>query len=790
MRNVPGDSGCRSRVRTAWVAGWVMTMVAVGGGMVRAGDAGSVVDTLVFGDAKSEKAHALDAPLSETFKDAAGRVGRRLLPHDPPLWYGGVAEFTVKVDPEKQNYATFLFNGDEATPNKMAFFIDGKMVGYRHLGDIDMADTGGGKPCPGQDYYSTGPLPLALTKGKTTLRLQLRANGPNGGGGHFERFQGKMESPARGLYTLAIHTDEYYAPSAPSKIKRPARLAAPAREGNDPGVVEQLRNRVRHELRKMWRGGPAYQQAHLLLLAYAYHAPWTDAHKNPEVVKRVIASIDAAWGHFRNNPQFAERETGTPAGDWIGMGWFAESLCLVADGVDAAVYDATIEHGDSGPVKRRDAWGAMFAHSRDFNRNTRRGYTNQTMIKDLYGIYYNNAALLVIGSDLALPEEAARHYLYEAVGLEPWNGSGLHDPREKPPFPGSFRVMTPKGLSREFGYVGGYGEILDWMTKIHDATRRPMRTGDGDPKIRDQLVRALHARAVFRYPSVDDEGFRAMRLQSALGWRDGAPLPGDILYTERPGWDGTLVSAIGATMDPAGIGYVQHMIADGRFFDAVAAHAGRPGYRGTPTMILFADDLERILAAPPTKTRLPMADGQPDFVFTDETNGVVALRRGDEIFYASVYWRARHAINSLARVHYILPDRHHVATVYQDVAFTPHDSGPYIRPNWTVFGFGNGGTNIHYPERINSANHGEPLPVARVLDPNFRLGLENMYAGRGDVHRLTYGPYFIAMNMTDDRTLPVEVPAAYLRAEKLHGDGKVAKSMPLAPQSTLVLRRK
>jgi len=34
---------------------------------------------------------------------------------------------------------------------------------------------------------------------------------------------------------------------------------------------------------------------------------------------------------------------------------------------------------------------------------------------------------------------------------------------------------------------------------------------------------------------------------------------------------------------------------------------------------------------------------------------VVALKHGDDILYASLYWRARSAINHLARVHYIMP---------------------------------------------------------------------------------------------------------------------------------------
>ena len=60
--------------------------------------------------------------------------------------------------------------------------------------------------------------------------------------------------------------------------------------------------------------------------------------------------------------------------------------------------------------------------ARDWHRQHRRLYTNQTMITDM-NIYLSNRGLAVVDPANALPEAAARRYLYEAVGLEPWRDS-------------------------------------------------------------------------------------------------------------------------------------------------------------------------------------------------------------------------------------------------------------------------------------------------------------------------------------------------------------------------------
>ena len=64
--------------------------------------------------------------------------------------------------------------------------------------------------------------------------------------------------------------------------------------------------------------------------------------------------------------------------------------------------------------------------------------------------------------------KTCRRYLYEALGMEPWLGSET-DSGPSRPVGDHFFQLTVKGLSRELGYVGSYGEVLDWTTQIYDS---------------------------------------------------------------------------------------------------------------------------------------------------------------------------------------------------------------------------------------------------------------------------------------------------------------------------------
>ncbi len=446
--------------------------------------------------------------------------------------------------------------------------------------------------------------------------------------------------------------------------------------------------------------------------------------------------------------------------------------------------DVSIDNGQGKQVKRRTAFADMLVACRDWHREHRRQYTNQTMINDLYGIYLANRGIAAIAPSSALPEKQVLRYLYESVGLEPWLGSEK-DGKPTRPLGDSYYQVTAGGLTRELGFVGNYGEVLDWVAQIYEATR-PAPGKPGDPKIKAQLVKIARARAPFRYPMLDQDGNRAMVMETVVGWRD-THYPGDVTYDQRASWDGSPLQAAAATLDPHLVGYARQMLADNQFFFTIAKRMEDRGFRVTFGLMAVPEYHELIKAQPPVTHRLPMSWDQPDFVFSDEEDGVVAIKNGREILYASLYWRARNAVNFLGRVHHLTPVYDRIATVREEIAYTPSGM-EYVRPDWTNFGFANGG--IRYPASFHSAHTGERLPIAKIpAGIDFKPGQENLFAGRGDFYQLRYGPYLIAMNMSADKTFDLKAPESAARLTNLVTrqpvvSGSVTK---VAPRTTVVI---
>lgn len=132
----------------------------------------------------------------------------------------------------------------------------------------------------------------------------------------------------------------------------------------------------------------------------------------------------------------------------------------------------------------------------------------------------------------ALPAYQTLKYLYESMGIVPWLGSETSEGPSKPLGDNYFQ-LSAKGLSKELGFVGGYGEILHWMLRVYEITGVCGETDSRDPLIRAQLLKVLKARGYFRYPSVDEDGNKAMLAEAVIGWRDHGKYPGTILYGEK-----------------------------------------------------------------------------------------------------------------------------------------------------------------------------------------------------------------------------------------------------------------
>lgn len=747
--------------------------------------AAPIVDQVTFGDAASEAAHQVEAADSDVVAGALGQSARRLRPAAVTNWQGGRVSFRLRVDPQQPTYVTLRLWGGDHADNRLLLLCDGRQVGYRHLGDYEVLDDAGEVPAlPGRFYYTTTALPTNLTAGRTSVVFEIRSNGRIWGyGSSFEQYQKPMTEPTRGLYRFYTHTAGCFVPPA-DEIQGDAPAHPPVRTAPGPEVLDAVRARVNREVESVLRYRGPLSQVHLWFLARAYGVPWTRAYRNPQAVQKVLESIDALHAAYLRNPHLAYSEPSTWNADWFGVGPAAQAMVWLADALRPHLDQAA--PGAPDPT-RRQAWAAMFVACRDAHRARRRSYTNQSMIIDTYGIYLPNRAVALLAPGQALPEAQALRYLHEAAGLEPWLGSEVDGVPQRPLGEGYF-LLTRKGLTKELGFVGYYGEVLDWLSAMYEATA-PAPGRPGDPRVRQALVAAAKARARFRYPALDDDGFRAMRAETVIGWRDQGHYPADVTYVQRPTGDGSPIQAAARSQDPVLAGAARQLFDDGQFFASVDHQLQAGGLRATIGLMSIPGDYEALQRAPVGPQRLPMAPGQPDFAWADEEVGVVAIKDRGDILYASLYWRARYAINFLARVHHITPQFDRIAVVRQETQFEP--SGlTYKRPDWTNMGFGNGGHR--YPDRVPSAHAGEELPIAKIPDGiKFRPGDENVHAGRGSLYTLRYGPYLIAMNCTTGQTFAVDVPADLRRGRELvtrQAVGEVA-TWSLPPLSTVVIRR-
>lgn len=740
------------------------------------------LDVIRFGDSRSEQAHRMSEQRSETISGALGLSARQLLPQETPVVYGGQLEFDVVVDPQKPTYFTVkIWGGDSGMERgRLLLLCDGKQVGMRHIGDVDCLDIMSDSPrFPGGFTYVTTILPKAMTAGKQSVRVQIRSLGRIWGyGDTWDKFQKVITEPSRGIYAAFTHTDAMFVPPAEDATQKPS---ATLRTSPGPEVLEAIKQRVNSAISAALKSDKIHQMQ-MQLLARAYYVTWTPAYKNQETIDRLIRAMDALYLQYKADPKLAQWDPATYNADWFGFGPMGDVLRLVGDKMTSALEQPVI-NGDG--IGRRDAYAEMLLAAREWHRHHRRQYTNQSMIKDLYGIYLANRGLQVVAPGKAMPEAAARRYLYESVGLQPWLGNDLPDGTSAKPLGDSYMQLTSDGLTRELGYVGSYGEVLDWATSIYEATRQTLAE-EGDPLIRQQLVKMAKARAAFRHPLLDADGHPAMVLETVVGWRD-SQFPGYITYGQRPARDANPFEAAVATMDPELIGYAQQMIEDNQYFNAMEGVMKEGMFRVTAGLLFAPDHYEAIRALPRSEYRLPMSPGAKDYVFADEENGVVAIRRGDETIYVSLYWRARYAVNFLAKVHHLTPTTERDATVWQDVVFD--DSGmKYTRNGRTIEPH----SGRHEKNAgLQQALEGEVLPIARIPDGiKFKPGDENIHAGKGTFYRLQYGPYLIAMNMTADREFPLPLPSSGQEAKDMVSGRSVKLDgtfLKVSPRSTVVI---
>ncbi|MGW0949093.1 Tat pathway signal sequence domain protein [Streptomyces sp. NPDC002623] len=460
--------------------------------------------------------------------------------------------------------------------------------------------------------------------------------------------------------------------------------------------------------------------------------------------------------------------------------------------------------GTTAQPVRRAAYVDMLRSSRDYWRQHFPHYTNQSQICAI-GIYQANRGLRLLDADLALPEAKARDYMYQSLGMKPYLGREDKDGNPSKALGESYYQVTQAGLTRELGYVGSYGEVIDWLVMMYESVTRG-HDGQEAPELRKQMVGMTKARGRFRVVDVDETGARVSRIETVIGWRNEV-YPGEIAYASRTAWDSHPLMAAAVFKDPDIVGWTQEMVADGQFhkqLDLLINHTWtRVGLAG---LRLVSRDFDAFQALPSRPGRIPTAWDKPDFVFADEENGCIAVKNGEELLFASLYWRARQGVNDYARIHHLTPTDQRSATVRQHSAGTTDKT--FTAQDWILWDYAiNDPGAGHIPpggfpppgdETLHQSQKGDvyrlaPVP-ADVPDPSMGVhfeGVETMLVGRAPFYYCEYGDYIIAMNTSTDRTFTLPSrhgfgPGRDLATGRVIGTGVRTK---LGPRSTLVLHR-
>jgi hypothetical protein len=326
--------------------------------------------------------------------------------------------------------------------------------------------------------------------------------------------------------------------------------------------------------------------------------------------------------------------------------------------------------------------------------------------------------------------------------------------------------------------VGTYGEtILKFMRDMVDLT--------GDEKIRQQLIKVETARMHFRYPSLDVDGYRQMKLATEIDARtahfplsNGAYAMPDI----REAWWMELPAIL---KDPVSVGAAQQCLEDNQYFPRLAQRENDNDSLG---MMRNIDEYATVKTLPQSSYRLPMSDGQPDFVFSDEENAAVALKHGDRRLFLNFYFRQEFGVSGAVRILDVTSNIRRIATVKSQ--FEVNSSGqqwtrPDIIDTERTGGFPPPGENIHQAWR------GEKLPIAKRPDDASRpaYGTWGPFVGNASFYSLRYGDYLFAINTTTDKTFELAPPANEREARELVSGKTVELSGPIkvAPLTTVVL---
>lgn len=717
--------------------------------------ASNAVDTLLFGVPASEQAHGFVAGSSAIVEGGLGRPCRIINP-DPSIkdrYVGGVVKFTIKCDPAEQNYITLKLWGGETGANTLYLGHDGIRIGS-NFSDWPPIDRLNWRkkipPFPGRFFYTTYLIPWHITKGKTSIQLELISTGYlYGYAPTYENAIRPQGGPSRGIYAATIHVDPFFSPAPQEKqgVKPPTPVIRPY-----PDNIRNPLDQMIAEAEKSLRVNPATHPRDPLGQAYAYHAEWSSLYHRDDVVRAIVRGVDA---HIKKH----KRDIGKLG--WMGIGELAYSICLLHHEITRmGLYDESVQLKNK-TVQRKKLYGNFFAKGLAFQMtdNARRDLANQ-VIYATTSIYRTHLLLKKIALERSISDQRALDLVYMAMGIMPDDRKNMFPDRDNktrhkyviggPVFfrdPWDYSWVSKKGSSKEHGFEAIYGEMAYQTAELAELT--------GDPRVKQKAIQMIKSRAPFRHLGSGGDGYLAVLIESPVSYRH-CWYPGGIQYQD------VFFRAADVFGDPVSIRLAQLLIQHNRHVPYDSRHSD--------LMVRRVNGYKRVSKLPRSDFRLPMGDDQPDFAWSDEEIATVAFKHRGCKMWAVLRWRAA-GINHIGRIHYTTDTIDRIANVRIHTKFTP--SGHVItRPQERH-------VNVT-PKGMKLATDGEVMQMA-----------DGPLAGQGNLYLCSYGGYFIIMNTSQEKAFTVNIPSGLRNRTVVdlmtNKEFRLPESIKMGKQKTMVL---
>lgn len=530
--------------------------------------ADDVLDSVVFGNDESEAAHNVDPGKSCTGYGGLGDTYRQIYPGEgDKLW------FNLKVDPEKMNYVTVKLWGSEFENKEIKTLLINDEYGtlQAKYGTMwPVLDYTYEEPAQRNEYfYATYRLPMAMTYGKTEVRLYLEQYGAYSA--YSANGFATANEYSRQIYKVVSHTDPQYKKMADDKdgdtkrydlgtIKVSPNGLSPydyiinemnagieailksqnygpqweeaVAAGRSPegatGACLEGTNSFNHGTWENWKsthyskcvGSNGENIKGFRAAALAYNREWSNHYHDPEIVDRSVAWLDyyvraqGSDGGWQNTtyktwiggPDRQPSEFQMEAGERAIGEVFTELYEPIKEG---GYLDELMDddmNPDTPMIPRRQAYANMYQKATDKVVN---GMQRRTSVnQDLFCVTSAAAfqeALKLLDTSKLMDQEYFTYWMYSGTGI-------VIAPHE------SIQI-SPKGLSMEThghlngAYDGNYGphgaslvSDLAWIT--------------GDEKIKQKAINAQNALTYFEETIQNHENYIAIRREYNINTRN------------------------------------------------------------------------------------------------------------------------------------------------------------------------------------------------------------------------------------------------------------------------------